>query len=83
MADIKTTTRRDFPEVRGKIVDRMEVAIESGYYGIAIHFEDKTGLTFSIEPGLTTFPEYSDWTDGQQNTIKEYEPLHSKGLRSK
>lgn len=82
MADIKSTERVEFPEVKGKVIESLEFIVEADYYGIDIHFQDKTGMAFSMEPGVVTFPELSDWKDRQQKTIKEYPPLRSKGLRS-
>lgn len=83
MADIKSTERHEFPEVKGKIVDAVEFIVEADYYGIDIRFQDKTGMAFSMEPGIVTFPEFSDWTEEEGWPIKEYPPIHSKGLRSK
>jgi hypothetical protein len=46
MADIKSTdlpippTRHDFPEVKGKIVEAVEVTVTSEYYGITVRLQD-------------------------------------------
>lgn len=86
MADIKGTpepnTRHEFPEVKGKIVDGVEIVVEPDYYGIDIRFQDKTGLAFSIEHGVVTFPSFADWTGGKETSIKRYGPVRSKGFRS-
>jgi hypothetical protein len=75
---MKAETHQDFPEVKGKIIDTVELSVENDYYGISIRFQDKTALTFTIESGLVTFPEYADWTDGEEKTLKRYEPVRSK-----
>ena len=84
MAEDKTTdspdphTRQDFPEVKGKIVDRVEFDIEADFYGVTIRFQDRTSLTFSMESCVFTFPIFSQWTDeGEENVIKEYQPVRS------
>ena len=79
MADIKgTPTRQDFPEAKDKIVDIVELSVEAGYYAIAIRFQDKTQLTFSVKPCVFTLPRYSQWTpEGEENIVKEYEPISS------
>ena len=72
-------TKHDFPEVKGKIVDLVEFEIEPDFYGISIRFQDRTSLTFSMEPCVFTFPIYSRWTDkGEEEVIKEYQPLRSQ-----
>ena len=78
MADIKGTTKQDFPEVKGKIVDAVELVVEASFYGISVCFQDRTSLTFSIEPCVFTFPIYSQWTpEGEENIVKEYQPVRS------
>lgn len=81
MADNQSTPaphiRQDFPEVAGKIVDLVEFDIEASFYGVTIRFQDKTSLTFSMEPCVFTFPVLEDWTEGEGKVIKEYQPLRS------
>jgi len=84
MADIKGThspesrTRLEFPEVKGKIVELVEFNIEPDFYGISIRFQDRTSLTFSMEPCVFTFPVFSQWTpEGEENIVKEYQPVRS------
>jgi hypothetical protein len=61
MADDKIThfedppTRQDFPETKDKIVEIVEITAEPDYYGITIRFQDKTALTFVIEPCVVAF----------------------------
>ncbi|HEY6348385.1 MAG TPA: hypothetical protein VI636_03145 [Candidatus Angelobacter sp.] len=78
MADPKvTSTRQDFPEARDKIVELVELDVEADYYAITMRFQDKTSLTFSIEPCVFTFPRYSRSEDGEEKIVKEYEPIRS------
>jgi hypothetical protein len=84
MADSKDTnspdphTRQDFPEVKGKIVDSVEVVVESDYYGISVRFVDKTSLTFVMESCVFGFPIYEDWTSGEAKPLKQYRPMRSE-----
>ena len=71
-------TRQDFPEVRDKIVNAVEVHADHEYYGITIRFQDNTTLAFTIEPCVFTFPVLADWTDGEEKTLKRYRPVSSK-----
>lgn len=69
--------KQDFPEVKGKIIDRVEIVADADYCGIDIRFQDKTSLAFSFESCVVVSPEYSDWTSGEQKPIKEYKPVRS------
>lgn len=69
--------KQEFPELKGKIVDYVGIIAESDYYGITIRFQDKTALTFAIEPCVFTFPVFEDWTDREAKIIKEYDPIQS------
>lgn len=71
-------TRQDFPEVKGKIVESVEIAVESDYYGISVRFQDKTSLTFVMEPCLFTFPVYEDWAGEEVKILKQYPPIRSE-----
>ena len=71
------TAKQDFPEVKGKIIESVELDVEPSFYSIAIFFQDKTSLTFSIEPCVCTFPVYSEWPEGEEKIIKEYQPVRS------
>jgi hypothetical protein len=65
-----------FREVKGKIVERVE--IDPDLHAITILFQDKTALSFDLEPRLTVFPELSDWKTGNWRGIKRWKAIHSK-----
>ncbi|HEY2392381.1 MAG TPA: hypothetical protein VGK22_14500 [Candidatus Angelobacter sp.] len=65
-----------FSEVKGKIVERVE--IDPALNAITILFQDKTALSFDLEPRLTVFPELSDWKTGNWRGIKRWRALHSE-----
>jgi len=68
---------QNFPEVKGKVIEKVELSVESDYYGISIRFQDNTALSFTIEPSVTVSPVYADWTDGEEKILKEYQPVRS------
>jgi hypothetical protein len=84
MADNQNTdlpdksTRQDFLEAKDKIVDIVEVTVEPNRYGITIRFQDKTSLTFLIEPCVFAFPVYEDWTGEEAKILKQYQPIGSE-----
>lgn len=72
-----STAKQGFPEVKGKIIESVELDVEASFYSVAIFFQDKTSLTFSIEPCVFTFPVYSQWAEGEEMIVKEYQPVRS------
>ena len=68
---------QDFPEVKGKTVETVQLSVEAGYYGISIRFQDSTSLTFSMEPCVVAFPILAEWKDGEEKILKEYEAVRS------
>jgi len=88
MADSKRTHRitsntslrelADFPEVKDKILDSVEVSSDLDHFDITMSFQDKTTLTLILEPCVAVFPVLSKWENGEETPLKEYEPVHSK-----
>ena len=77
-----TSAVLDFPEVKDRIVERVEVFSDSEYYVITMRFQDKTTLTFIIEPCLVAFPVLADWTGREEKTLKKYKSVRSHIQRS-
>lgn len=75
---MKTDIHQEFPEAKGKIVDRVELTVESDFYSITVRFEDKTALSFVIDPCVVALPIYEDWTSGEGKTLREYAPVRSR-----
>lgn len=73
-----TSEVADFPEVIGKIVQKVELHSGRDVYSLSVYFEDRTALHFIQESGICSFPTLSDWTDGNETVLKEYEPVQSK-----
>ena len=71
-----------FPQVNGKSVAEIELAVSSDDYAISIIFEDKTVLSFDVEPRVAVVPELSDWKTGDSNLLKSWKPIHSKSSRA-
>ena len=82
MADHSLREVADFPEVKDKIIDGIELSSDLEYFGITITFQDKTTLTLTVEPCVAIFPVLADWTGGEEETLKKYKPVRSKVLRT-
>ena len=64
-----------FPEVKGKVVDLVEVDQDAS--AILILFEDDTALSFSVDSSHTVFPEFSKRQRGDWKPIKRWPPIYS------
>ncbi len=69
--------RNAFPEVKGKIVDAVELMPAENGYSIGIMFQDRTYLSFDVEPCVTIFPELSDWKTKNYRPLKRWPTVHS------
>jgi hypothetical protein len=86
----KTTIRRysgrsvyRFEEVKGKLVDLVEVFTAGESHSINVRFQDKTALHFSIDPGFILETEYADVKTGNWRPIKRWPLIHSETHRIK
>jgi hypothetical protein len=86
----KTTIRRysgrtvyRLEEVKGKLVDLVEVFTASDSHSINVRFQDKTTLRFAIDPGFIMETEYADWKTGNWRPIKRWPLIHSETHRIK
>jgi hypothetical protein len=70
-----------FPQVKGKRVEAVELLTAPDYHSISINFKDKTCLHFSVQTGFTVQPEYSDWRTGEQRIIRKWPLMKSRTLR--
>jgi hypothetical protein len=70
----------EFPEVRGRTVEMVEMNLDSDFHCISIRFQDETDLTFVIDPALTFRADYSKWKAGEQKMLKRWPPITSIGM---
>jgi hypothetical protein len=70
----------EFPQARGRTVERVKLFVSDGYNCVAIEFEDKTDLSVVIDPGLRFKAEYSDWKTGNQRVLKRWPLVRSEGM---
>lgn len=70
-----------YMQVKGKVVDFVELWVSSDYRCISIRFQDKTDFCVEIDPciGLTFNAMHSDWTSGDQRVLKRWPSVNSEG----
>jgi hypothetical protein len=62
----------EFPQAKGKTVEKVELSTDPDFYCISIHFQDDTDLTFVVDPALTCRADYSRWKAGEQKVLKRW-----------
>jgi hypothetical protein len=71
-----------FPQIKGKIITDVELSASPDYYVVDIRFQDKTSLTFAIEPCVMVMPELANWKTGNYRPLKRWQPIHSRSSRT-
>jgi hypothetical protein len=66
-----------FPTAKGKIVAEVELSLSPDYNVVEIVFQDKTSLTFNLEPCFQVVPELVSWKSGSYKPMKRWRPIHS------
>jgi hypothetical protein len=68
-----------FREVKGKIVEDVEIKPGENGYSIGIMFQDRTFLSFDVEveQRMTISPELSDWKTKNYRPLKRWRTIHS------
>ncbi|HEY4676427.1 MAG TPA: hypothetical protein VIJ01_04665 [Candidatus Angelobacter sp.] len=70
----------EFPQVKGRTVDMVELSLDSDFQCVSIRFKDKTDLTVVIDTALTFQAQYSEWKAGEQKVLKRWPAVRSHGM---
>ncbi|MGB8128779.1 MAG: hypothetical protein WCG81_03220 [Candidatus Angelobacter sp.] len=66
-----------FPAAKGKIIADVELSVSPDFNVIEIVFDDKTSLSFNLEPCFQVAPELVSWKSGSYKPIRRWRPIHS------
>jgi hypothetical protein len=66
-----------FPMAKGKIIAEVELSISPDYNVIEVFFQDKTSLSFNLEPRVQVVPELVNWKSGSYKPLKRWRPVLS------
>lgn len=69
--------RPAFTEVKGKVVERVEFSTSRDDCVIGIFFQDRTYLSFDLDPFVRITPDFSDWKTGNYKPLKRWPPVDS------
>ena len=67
----------EFPQMKGKTLDKVELFTTPEYHSISLDFQDKILLALRIEPCFALQAAYSDFHTGDQEILEEWLPVHS------
>lgn len=67
----------EFPQVKGKTAERVQLYTATDYHSITIEFEDETSLNLRIEPGFTINAELQQKRKGNLETLAEWPGIKS------
>jgi len=70
----------EFPEARGRTVEKVVLSTDSDFPCVSIRFQDTTDLTVVIDPWLTFRADYSRWKAGNQKVLKRWPVFRSDGM---
>jgi hypothetical protein len=73
----KRRKRPAFAEVKGKTVEGIELKPTENGYSIGIMFQDRTFLSFDVDPFVTVMPELSDWKTQNYKPLKRWPSVRS------
>jgi hypothetical protein len=66
-----------FPQIKGKIIADVELSLSPEYHAVDIRFQDKTSLTFDLQPCFQVRPVLADWKTGDYKLLKQWKPIYS------
>src|SRR5262249_9588375 len=70
----------EFPQMKGKTLEKIELFTTQEYHSIDLHFADKTYVALVIEPCFALRAAYYDAT-GESDTISDgWLPVHSTSI---
>ena len=67
----------EFPQARGRTVEKVELSADPDFPCISIRFTDNTDLTVVIDTALTFRADYSEWKAGNQKVLKRWPAVRS------
>jgi hypothetical protein len=67
----------EFPQIKGKRVEKLELFTSSENHSIDIGFDDNTTLSLNIEPCFALRAAYYDATGNKEAIVDEWVPVHS------
>jgi hypothetical protein len=71
---------RDYPEVVGKLIDRITLTNEEDFRSVSVQFSDRTAIHFELVLSLAVRPEFMNWKTGDGKLIKSYPVVEEEDM---
>src|SRR3954454_8926969 len=81
VVEVTTMQKLKFPEVKGKVIQAIELFVSPDECVIDIGFKDRTSLSFDVEACAVIVPELADWKTGEYKPLKRWRRVHSRAFR--
>lgn len=80
LIDRSTSGRKllEFPEMKGRVVEKIELFSTAEFHSVNVFFADKTSLLLAIEPGFEVHAELESARAGEPQVIKRWAPIRSE-----
>jgi hypothetical protein len=72
----------EFPEMKGRTLDKVKLSTTSDFHSLILDFQDKTSLTLVIEPCFLISANFSDFATGDQRILKRWPTIQSMTNRT-
>jgi hypothetical protein len=68
----------EFPHMKGRMVEKIELFTMPEYHSITVSFQDKTALALVIEPGFLLKADFDDWKSGDARKVRSWPVIASE-----
>ena len=65
----------EFPDVQGKVVEKIEISTGREYHGITIYFRDKALLSLNLDACFLLQPSLGVIREGEVQVLQEWPPI--------
>lgn len=67
----------ELPGMKGRTVEKIEFYSSGGYHTIGVNFQDKTMLSFDINPAFTVKALFENWETGDPRLLRRWPQIRS------
>lgn len=68
----------EFPEMKGRVVEKIEFFSTAEFHSVNVFFADKTSLLLAIEPRFELHAELESDREGEPQVTKRWQPIRSE-----
>lgn len=61
-----------YPQMKGRVIEQVELYVSSDYRCVSIHCADKSAFTVVVDSCLTFQAEHVEWKAGNQRVVERW-----------